>query len=307
MNNIDKTRTDYISRINNVIDFVEKNLDKKLLLEYVSKTANFSPFHFHRIFSAITGETINSFIQRKRIEKIASLLLLGSDMPLTELAYKYGFNSGASFSRAFKKFYGITPSLFKENSKEQYSKISKVESKIGKETVTFEKYICKINNIIKWINMNVQIEVKEMPELKLAYIKHIGDFNQIGKVYEKLMKWAGPKGLLSSPNMKTVTVYHDNPKVTELSKVRQSACITIDSETKVDGEVGKRTVLKGKYAVGRYEISVTEFEKAWNSICVWVAENGYKSRDGEYYELYHNDYMKHPERKFILDICVPVE
>ena len=133
MKSIDKNRADYISRINNVMDFVEKNLEKELPLEYVSKAANFSPFHFHRIFSAITGEKINSFIQRKRIEKIASLLLLGSDIPLTDLAFKYGFNSGASFSRAFKKFYGITPSVFKENSKEQYSKISKVVARMAKK------------------------------------------------------------------------------------------------------------------------------------------------------------------------------
>ena len=297
----------YISRINKVMNFVENNLDKELSLSYLSEIAHFSPFHFHRLFSAITEETLNTFIKRKRIEKIASLLLNGDSTPLTELAFKYGFNSGASFSRTFKKFYGISASEFKENSKEQYSKIGKVESKNGKEVITFEKYICSINNILNWINMNAQIEVKEMPELKLAYIKHVGDFNQIGKVYEKLMKWAGPKGLLNSSELKTVTVYHDDPKVTKMSKVRQSACITLNNQVKLSGEVGEMTIPKGKYAVGRFEISVTEFEKAWDSISVWVAENGCENRDGDYYELYHNDHMEHPEQKFILDICVPVE
>ncbi len=307
MTDKEELRKVYISRINKVMNFVENNLDKELPLSYISEIAYFSPFHFHRIFSAITGETLNAFIKRKRVEKIASLLLNGDSTPLTELGFKYGFNSGVSFSRAFKNFYGISPSEFKEKGKEQYSKICKVESKNGKEVISFEKYICSINNILKWINMNAKIEAKEMPELRLAYVKHLGEFNQIGKAYEKLMKWAGPKGLLSSPEMKTVTVYHDDPKVTEMSKVRQSACITIDTPVKFSGEVGEMIIKKGKYAVGRFEISVTEFEMAWDSMCVWVAENGYTNRDGEYYELYHNDHREHPEQKFILDICVPVE
>lgn len=72
-------------------------------------------------------------------------------------------------------------------------------------------------------------------------------------------------------------------------------------------ERGNRIIAKGKFAVGRFEISDSEFEMAWDSMCVWVAENGYKSTDSDYYELYHNDHNEHPERKFILDICIPVE
>ncbi len=306
MANIKSLREDYIGRINKVIDFIEDNLDKELPLEYVSNISCYSPFHFHRIFSSIMGETINSFINRKRIEKIASVIMNGSDIPLTELAYNYGFKSGSSFSRAFSNYYGISPSEFREKGGDIYSKICKVDSKNGKEQITFKKYICGIDNIKKWINMNAQIEVKEMPELKIVYINHVGRFDLIGQVYGRLMQWAGPKGLLASPEMKTITIYHDDPKVTDLSKVRQSAGITVEKDVKVDGEIGKMTLSKGKFAVGRFEIPVTGFEQAWNSMCVWVAESGYKVRDGKYYELYHNDHMEHPEQKFILDICIPV-
>lgn len=298
---------DYIKRINDVINYIENNLDKELQLNRLAKIAFFSPFHFHRIFSAITGETLNAFINRKRIEKIASLILLGNETPITELAFLYGFNSGSSFSRAFKKFYGISPSKFKENGKEPFSKISKVNSKNGQDEIAFEKYICNVNNVKKWLIMNAKIEVKQMNGLKLAGIKHVGDFNKIGEAYDRLMKWAGPKGLLSSPNMHTVTLYHDDPKVTEMAKVRQSACITVEDEIKPEGEITNVVVNAGRYAVGRFEISVTEFEQAWDSMCLWVAESGYTSRDGDYFELYHNDHMEHPERKFILDICLPVQ
>ena len=155
--------------------------------------------------------------------------------------------------------------------------------------------------------MMKSIEIKEMPAMNLVYCRHIGAFNQIGEAYGKLMKWAGPRGLLSSPNQKTVTVYHDDPKVTGIGKVRQSASIIVDQEVKTEGEIGFMKVPGGKYAVGDFEIGVTEFEMAWDAVCAWISESGYQPADGNYYEIYHNNFMEHPEKKFILDICVPVK
>lgn len=305
--NKDETEKEYIQRINKVIDFIEQNLDQELPLYQLAELANYSPFHFHRVFSGITGEPLNTFINRIRLERVASSLLLGEKMPISELGFKYGFNNASSLSRAFKKFYGLSPSVFKEQGKEPFSKIGKAKSKNGQEYITFEKYICSINNIKKWISMNAQIEVKEMPALNLIGIKHMGKFDEIGLVYDRLMRWAGPVGLLNNPEMKAVTIYHDDPKVTELSKVRQSACITINQAVNTEGEVSKVSTDKGRYAVGRFEIQVNEFEQAWNSMGVWVAESGYENRDAAYYELYHNDHKTHPEQKFILDICIPVK
>lgn len=301
----DPTKADYFKRIYEVMDYVEQNLDKDLSLDDLSKMAFYSPFHFHRIFSVVTDETLKSFVTRKRIERIATELLTGKTIPLNELAEQYGFNAPASFSRSFKKFYGMSPTEFKLKGKGQFSKICKVDSKNGQEEIGFERYICNVNNLKNWIQMNAKIEVKEMPSLNLLGINHVGPFEQIGEAYGKLMQWAGPKGLLNT-EMNTVTVYHDNPKVTEMSKVRQTACITADVQAKADGEVRSLSVEQGKFAVGRFEISAMDFGKAWDSMCVWVVENGYENRDGHYYELYHNDHMQHPERKFILDICVPV-
>ncbi|KAA3641696.1 MAG: AraC family transcriptional regulator [Bacteroidetes bacterium] len=300
-------RKDYLGRINNVMVYIEDNLDKELSLDIIAQVACFSPYHFHRIFSGITGETINTFINRKRLERSASLLMKGSELPLSSIAFDMGFNSASSFSRAFKKYYGISPSEFREMPKDQFSKIRKVDRKNSQVDLTFETYICNINNIKNWLEMNANVAVKEMPELQVAYVTHTGSFDQIGGAYERLMRWAGPKGLLSTPDLKTVTVYHDDPQVTEISKVRQSACITVDHEIATDGEVGFMKIRAGKYAVGRFEIGVMEFEQAWNSMCVWIADNGYQSREKDYYELYHNDHMQHPEQKFILDICIPVQ
>ena len=155
--------------------------------------------------------------------------------------------------------------------------------------------------------MKSNIEVKEMPALDLIYVRHTGAYDQIEAAYEKLFSWAGPRGLIKSSETKTVSVYHDDPKVTDIEKIRQSACIVVDKDTKTEGEVGKMTVDSGKYAVGRFEIGVEGFSKAWDTMCHWLSESGYQPSDGNPYELYHNDHTQHPERKFILDICIPVK
>lgn len=93
---------DYISRINSVIIYIQKNIDKPLNLDDVACHANFSPFHFHRIFTALEGETPAEFILRLRVEKIARLLQEQNDTSITEIAYSCGFSNYTSFNRAFK-------------------------------------------------------------------------------------------------------------------------------------------------------------------------------------------------------------
>ncbi|RPH34310.1 MAG: GyrI-like domain-containing protein [Bacteroidales bacterium] len=155
--------------------------------------------------------------------------------------------------------------------------------------------------------MNKKIEIKEMPAMNLVYCRHMGDFSKIGEAYGKLMQWAGPRGLLNHPYLKTVTVYHDDPNVTKIENVRQSACITVDNPVKTEGEFGNLTIPAGKYVVGSFEIDATQFTDSWNSVCVWLSESGYQPDDRNSYELYHNNHEEHPEKKFILDICIPVK
>jgi AraC family transcriptional regulator len=300
-------KEDYIGRINKAIAFIEANLDKDLSLDNIAREGSYSPFHFHRIFAAITGETLNAFINRRRIERVASALMKDKRTPITELAAEYGFNSPPSFTRSFKKFYGISPSQFRENCPDNFSKICKAESKNGKAEVRFEKYICNIVNLKNWIKMNAKIEVKELDKMELAYVSHVGAFDQIGPAFEKLMSWAGPKGLMGSPNVRTVTMYHDDPKVTEIEKLRQSACITLEGPVQTEGEVGLRTIAAGKYVVGSFEIGFEDFEQAWHSVFVWLLENGLKTKDADCFDIHYNDFRQHPENKTIVDICVPVE
>ncbi len=68
---MNETRREYIKRINIVLDFIENNLDTKLSLEYLSKKAHYSAYHFHRVFLTLVNESLNEYVNRKRIERIA--------------------------------------------------------------------------------------------------------------------------------------------------------------------------------------------------------------------------------------------
>jgi AraC family transcriptional regulator len=128
-----------IARLNTAIQFIEDHLEAKLSLEIIAKKASFSPFHFHRLFSVVMQETPNNFIIHKRVEKAASYVLHQKEKTITLVSEEVGFSNISSFSKTFKKFYGISPNQFKKESAEKFSKICKTESTNGQVKVTFEQ------------------------------------------------------------------------------------------------------------------------------------------------------------------------
>jgi AraC family transcriptional regulator len=298
-------KEDYIERINKVLIFIDDNLDNELSLEAISKVACYSPFHLHRLFKAITNETLNGYITRKRIEKTAILLVRRMDISVTELSMRYGFNGNSSFTRTFKKFYGVSPSRFRNLSVDNFSKIGTEESKNGQEKRYIEEYICNINNHKNRMDMNAKIEITEMPELNLAFVTHIGE-KGVDHAVTKLIQWAGPKGLLEKNDFKIVRIYHDSFKITDADKIRMSICVILKEPVSVGGEIGLTSIEKGKWIVGHFEIEPIDFGKSWRSLFIWMAENGYQKADRNPFEIIHNDFNQHPEKKCIVDLYIPI-
>jgi DNA gyrase inhibitor GyrI len=154
----------------------------------------------------------------------------------------------------------------------------------------------------------VKVEVKELPELQVAYIRHVGPYQGISQAFERLFRWAGPRGLIRFPQTKSLAVYHDNPEITEADKLRSSACLTVPAGTKGEGEIGTMTIPGGLFAVAHTEIAPDEFGQAWTALMGgWLPESGYQPDDRLCYEVYLNDPKQHPEGKFIIEICEPVK
>ncbi|GAA3552869.1 AraC family transcriptional regulator [Snuella lapsa] len=296
--------TDYKNRINRVFEYIDENLDSDLSLKTVSEIAFFSPFHFHRVFKFVTGETLNEYVTRRKIEK-SSLDLLHKNITTTEIAHKFGFSDNSSFSRTFKKYFGVSPTEFKKQNPNRHSKIRQLESKNRQDYPEYEKYIYVIDNLKNWIKMNANVEIKEMPKMELAYVSSIGPQN-LETAYGKLMQWTTPKGLMNEQT-KMVTIYHDSFKVTQSCKVRMSASVLLNKSVDTEGEIGLTTIEAGKFIVGSFEIGLNEFEKSWTGLFVWMNENGYKKADREPFEIYHNNFNEHPQRKAIVDFCIPIE
>ena len=319
-------REQYVSRINCVIDYIEANIDAVLSLENLARVADFSPFHFHRIFRAMVGETLNQYIQRIRVERAAAKLAYNPKKSITEIALECGFSSSATFARAFKETFGMSASKWRSTGCLQDRKIGKTDSKegqaLGKIQKDFDvssKYIYgETQNQIWRIKMKdkpqiqADVVVKDMPELQVAYVRHIGpykgDSELFGKLFGKLMTWAGPRDLIRPPETQILAVYYDDPDITEDDKLRVDACITVPEDTPAEGEVGRMSIPGGKYAVAHFELNTDEYEEAWSAIFGgWLPESGYQPDDGPSYELYLNNPEEHPEGKCIVDICVPVK
>ncbi|HEX2969867.1 MAG TPA: GyrI-like domain-containing protein [Bacteroidales bacterium] len=304
---MNKYSKEYIHRINKVTDYIDNNLSGDLSPEKLSDIASFSRFHFHRIFLAFMGETISDFVKRKRLEKAAGLLANEPDRAMADIAYYCGFKSQSVFCRNFKDHFTVSAGEYRLRREAENSNNNQIKSKNPQMDLLQEEYVCDIKQSQKRkLFMNKNVEIKELPAMNVIYCRHTGQYDRIGEAYEKLFRWAGPRSLLDNET-KCITYYHDDPKVTDPDKVRQSACIITKSDVRTEGEIGQMKIAGGKHFVAHFEILQEEFQKAWDSTCIWLAESGYQPEDRGPFEIYHNDHEQHPEKKFIVDICIPVK
>lgn len=311
-------QSEYISRINKTLDYIDSNLNKPLTLGELASVANFSKFHFNRIFHSIAGETPFQFIMRVRMEKAATLILLNKRESLSEIANKCGFSDIAIFSRNFRSHFGISASQYR-SSKSYNSNISQTDSNISQPDSNTNQaeerptpYFCRELNSIKWrttMKLNKSVEVKELPKMTLAYIRHIGPYKGDDKLFERiwnrLFTWAGPRGLIGGKDFKSLVIYHDDPNVTIEDKLRMSVCITVPPETKVDGEIGKMELEAAKYVIARFELTAQDFQQAWDWLYgQWFPASGYQPDEKPCFEMYPEEPK---DGKFVVDICVPVK
>lgn len=100
---------DWLSRKNTAIDVMEKRMSLSLNIDEIAKSAYSSSFHFQRMFNMLTGMTVAQYV-RNRIFTLAAQELATTSIKVVDVAMKYGYDSPESFSKAFKKIHGISPS-----------------------------------------------------------------------------------------------------------------------------------------------------------------------------------------------------
>lgn len=296
---------DYLQRIHKAQDHIQAKLAEPLRLEDIAREACFSPFHFHRIYAAFTGETLYQFILRIRLERAASLILSGQSRSLTELSLDCGFSSPAVFARAFKKAFGMSASEYRKN--------GKAGSKQGKAEPSQMGHL-GVNNPPSRRTTMPQLmpkhaEVRALPQRRFAYLRHVGpyagDHELFGRLWGRFMAWAGPRGLVG-PQNEFLTFYHDDPSVTEPAKLRLSLGVTVPDGFQVDGGMGLMEIPAGRVACLFYDIDPRQYGEAWAGACHWLAAQGLEMDERLCYEKCMNDPAKDPQGRHHVEICIPV-
>ncbi|ASK31259.1 AraC family transcriptional regulator [Chryseobacterium sp. T16E-39] len=296
----------YKKRIVKIIQYIEDHLDTELSLEKVAEIGAYSPFHFHRVFKLITGETLQNYVTRKKIEKSALYLSLRKGIHIKEIYLELGFANHSVFNKTFKKYYGKSPSEFRRSAPDSFHKILQIESKNGQVDTVFHQYLCKVENLLKWRTMNLKIEVKQLEEMHLASVMSLG-LKNVEPSYGKLISWATEKRPFPADHVKMISVYHDSFKITPPDKVRIHASMLLETQLKgQEGEIFPETIEAGKFIVGSGEVTLNDFEQCWASLFLWMNENHYTIRKAFPFEIYHSNFKEHPEGKMIVDFCIPI-
>ncbi len=287
-----------------MMDYIRENVSGDLRLETIARVANFSAFHFHRLFRAMVGETLNGYIRRFRAQKAADHLIYHPRMSITEIAVSCGYSSPSAFAREFRKMAGMSASQFRAGGIDSLRVMRKTLYGDGNgfEPTSLTQAVVKT-----WSPMVFSVTAKRLPELHVAYVRHNGRYDQIGQAFARLMRWAAPRGLLQSPETKVLAIYHENPDITPEVKLQSDACITVPSDTRPEADIGVMDVPGGLFAVAHAEIDQTQYGEAWDRLLgEWMPQSGYTPDDRMCYELYLNNPEEHPRKKQILDICEPV-
>ena len=229
-------RNEYTARMNRVVDYINTHLDFEITLTQLAEIACFSPFHFHRLFSAFAGETVSQYILRLRIEKAADQLIYQKQKIVTEIALDCGFSGSAVFSRSFREQRGMSPSEWRamhaRNRRDCKTEGNSGQTirKTGEAFDDVSMYFDSNKNQQTWriqmqeTKLEVKVTVQNLEDVTVAYVRHVGpykgDGDLFGQLFGKLCTWAGARDLLNFPQTQFYSVYHDNPEVTDESKQR---------------------------------------------------------------------------------------
>ncbi|AEH60802.1 transcription activator effector binding protein [Methanosalsum zhilinae DSM 4017] len=167
----------------------------------------------------------------------------------------------------------------------------------------------KVGDSLEIINEPV---ITELEERNVAYVSFVGNYMGDASVFEemfgKLFSWAGPEQLMG-PDTLLMSAYYDDPGVTPPEELKLDVCMTIEDDVEVEGEIKKKKIPGGKYAVMRVELAgAEEYGPAWEKIVEWVMQNNLEiDTSRASYEIYLNSPDEHPQGHHILDVCMAVK
>lgn len=284
-------------RILRVLIHIQNNLDEALSLRDLAEVAEVSPYHFHRVFRGMVGEPVLEHVRRLRLERAAHELI-HTRHRVARIAFDAGYETHEAFTRAFKALFGLSPSAWRSARQPQrQTDPAGVHYSTDPETIPFHP-------LTEGISMDVSI-VNRDPQ-RVVFIRHIGPYFEVGPVWERLGQWAGQKGLFG-PNTRMFGLSYDDPDVTDDSKLRYDACITVGDEVEGEGEIGVQEVAGGTFGRFVHEGSYNGLATSYAAFFAnWLPESGYEADNRPCIEIYLNMMGEVPEEELRTEILIPL-
>jgi AraC family transcriptional regulator len=278
---------EYVKRILKVMIYIEKNLDEDLTMEGLAKVACYSPFHFHRIFQAVVGETVHGYVKRLRMQTAAGKLRY-TDRPVTEIALDANFETPSAFTKAFKQFMGVSP----KNYRTLYAAVNVMTQKIK------ELPMIKPDKI-----------EKNLPDLHLLFIRRHGNYiKSSAEAWRAMMNFIDQSHLDRS-QLRYFGISHDDPQVANEDKLRYDAAICMSEGTKEKGEIGHQTLKGGKYAIFTHHGAYQGLEESFSKIFLkWLPESkeSFDESRSVFCEYFNMEYGKTDPEKLITKLYIPL-
>ena len=283
------TRSFYFDAVQQAIEHIARNLDEALDLETLASGACLSPFHFHRVFRGMVGETPLEVIRRLRMER-AAWRLRDPARPVTEIAFDAGYETHEAFTRAFRASYSTSPSGFRTR-KQPRIELAAVCGVHFDPAGVVPAFIPRDSG-----GQHMDVEIKEMPELRVAAVHHVGPYNQIPEAFGRLGSIAARAGLFQLAGATMIAIYYDDPETTPQEELRSDAAVVVPENVALPKELNEHRIPGGRYAravhVGPYET----LGDAWaRFLGEWLPASGNRIGSGGTYEIYANDPTKVPK------------
>lgn len=279
------TSQDYVKRILKVLIYLEDHIDDELTMKELAKVASHSPFHFHRIFHMVVGETVHRYIKRLRLEK-AAMKLRYTNQPVTEIALDSQYDTPSAFTRAFKQSIGESP----RNYRTLYKEVKAMTKKLTD------------------LPMIQPDKIEKTSDLDVLFIRRTGNYkDSASEAWVSLHAFIQTNNLYSS-TLRCFGISHDDPRVTSEEKLRYDACIWAP-QAQAKGEVGLQTIKGGKYAIFTHYGSYDGLEETFDRIFLKWMPNSKEIFDetrSVFEEYFNLQFVKTDPSKLVTTIYIPL-
>ena len=275
----------YQRQLDAVTDYIYAHLDDDLSLDRLADVSGFSPYHWHRIYRAVRGETAAQTVRRLRLERAATILAQNA-WPLERIARRAGFTSADAFSRAFQRAYDRTPGRFRSD-------------RAGGPNGTGDS---RRSAVIPDVESPTPypVRVEERPECRLAVAEHRGSYMGIGRAFARVVDRMG----LRKP---MVAIYEDDPDAVPEAALRAVAGAVVGLQDVAPADLFIRTVPAGRFAVMRYTGPYASMHAAYLWLYgQWLPASGWEPRDHPVIEEYLTDPATTPPAQAATDILLPL-